>query len=56
MSDESKLHALSRRELMVTAGAVAAGLSPATARAQTIRRTPSQILGPFYPVTKPLDP
>lgn len=45
----------SRRDLLLLAGAAAAGLHPAAAIAQTMRRTPSQILGPFYPVHKPLD-
>ena len=49
------LHKPSRRELLLLAGAAAAGLNPAAAIAQAIRRTPSQILGPFYPVHKPLD-
>ncbi len=45
----------SRRELLRLASAAAAGLNPTAASAQTIRRTPSQILGPFYPVRKPSD-
>jgi protocatechuate 3,4-dioxygenase, beta subunit len=51
------LHKPSRRDVLLLAGsgAIAAGLSTAAAVAQTIRRTPSQILGPFYPVHKPLD-
>lgn len=49
------VHILSRRELLMVAGAAAAGLNPAAAIAQTIRRTPSQVLGPFYPVQKPGD-
>ena len=51
------LHKPSRRDVLLLAGAgtMAAGLRPAAAMAQTIRRTPSQILGPFYPVHKPLD-
>jgi protocatechuate 3,4-dioxygenase, beta subunit len=49
------LHKPSRRDLRLMAGALASGLSPAAASAQIIRRTPSQILGPFYPVQKPLD-
>jgi protocatechuate 3,4-dioxygenase, beta subunit len=46
---------LSRRDVLLLAGAVAAGVKPPSASAQTIRRTPSQILGPFYPVQKPVD-
>jgi hypothetical protein len=49
------LHKPSRRDLLVLAGAIAAGLNSAGAIAQTVRRTPSQILGPFYPVHKPVD-
>ena len=49
------LHKPSRRELLLMAGALASGLNPAATSAQTVRRTPSQILGPFYPVPKPLD-
>ena len=49
------LHRPSRRHLLLLAAAAAAGFSPAEAIAQTIRRTPGQILGPFYPVQKPVD-
>ena len=46
-----------RRDLLRLSGAGTllwmAGRTPAAA--QTLRRTPSQILGPFYPVVKPLD-
>jgi protocatechuate 3,4-dioxygenase, beta subunit len=49
------LHKPSRRDLLLMASAVASGLNPAATSAQIIRRTPSQILGPFYPVQKPLD-
>jgi protocatechuate 3,4-dioxygenase beta subunit len=47
----------SRRDLLRLSG-MAALLSATTgspAASQTIRRTPSQILGPFYPVVKPSD-
>lgn len=37
------------------AGGVAALTSPRHLLAQTLRRTPSQILGPFYPLARPLD-
>ena len=49
------LQSFSRRKLLSIAGAVAVGLRSAKASAQTIRRTPGQILGPFYPVQKPVD-
>ncbi len=49
---------LSRRDLLRLSGVggvlLAATASPAIAQ-QAIRRTPAQILGPFYPVVKPLD-
>lgn len=48
---------LSRRDLLRLSGMgsllLAAGASQATA--QTMRRTPTQVLGPFYPVVKPSD-
>jgi protocatechuate 3,4-dioxygenase beta subunit len=54
MSDRSRL---SRRDLLRLSGVGgllwAAGRAPAGA--QTLRRTPTQVLGPFYPVVKPLD-
>ena len=49
---------LSRRELIRTCslGALASGAAADRAAAQQeIRRTPTQVLGPFYPVTKPAD-
>jgi protocatechuate 3,4-dioxygenase, beta subunit len=55
MGDE---RGVSRRELIraCSAGALAwaAGVDLAAAQAE-IRRTPAQILGPFYPVVKPAD-
>src|SRR5918993_4713361 len=48
---------LSRRDWFRLArawGALAA-LRPWNTAAQTVRRTPTQVLGPFYPVTKPAD-
>jgi protocatechuate 3,4-dioxygenase beta subunit len=48
------LHKPSRRDVLLLASAAAAALN-APMSAQTIRRTPGQILGPFYPVAKPLD-
>ncbi|MEO5895437.1 MAG: protocatechuate 3,4-dioxygenase [Vicinamibacterales bacterium] len=46
----------SRRDvLLVGASAIATGIGPANVDAQMIRRTSSQILGPFYPVRKPMD-
>jgi protocatechuate 3,4-dioxygenase, beta subunit len=54
MTDRDRL---SRRDLLRLSGIGsllwAAGRTPAAA--QTIRRTPTQVLGPFYPVVKPLD-
>jgi hypothetical protein len=44
------LHKPSRRDLPVMAGAVASDLNPRVTSAQTIRCTPSQILGPFWDV------
>jgi protocatechuate 3,4-dioxygenase beta subunit len=48
----------SRRRFMKAAG-IAAGVSVLTASAAavaaTLRRTPTQVLGPFYPLDKPLD-
>jgi len=46
-----------RRVLGVTAAASALTLATnaGLALSQALRRTPSQILGPFYPVAKPLD-
>jgi protocatechuate 3,4-dioxygenase, beta subunit len=48
---------LSRRDLLRLSGA--GGLlwmaGRTEAEAQTLRRTPTQVLGPFYPVVKPLD-
>jgi protocatechuate 3,4-dioxygenase beta subunit len=52
----SKIKKLSRRDLLLLTGAAGiAAAGPHAAGAQTTRRTPSQILGPFYPVHKPLD-
>lgn len=46
---------ISRRRLLGMAGAVAAfGVTRASA-AGLLRRTPTQVTGPFYPVEKPLD-
>jgi protocatechuate 3,4-dioxygenase, beta subunit len=46
-----------RRDVLTAAIAtgVASIASVPAAVAETIRRTPSQIVGPFYPLTKPLD-
>jgi protocatechuate 3,4-dioxygenase, beta subunit len=44
----------SRREMLVGAIATTASLAAPAALAQ-VRRTPSQILGPFYPLKKPQD-
>jgi protocatechuate 3,4-dioxygenase, beta subunit len=44
-----------RRVLATTAGLVVTGATGPVMAAELIRRTPSQILGPFYPVMKPLD-
>jgi protocatechuate 3,4-dioxygenase, beta subunit len=43
----------SRRELLTAGASVLGAASPALAAA--LRRTPTQVLGPFYPVEKPLD-
>jgi protocatechuate 3,4-dioxygenase, beta subunit len=48
---------VSRRRLLqlsLAAGGLA-GIGGAAGAAEAIRRTPTQILGPFYPVMKPLD-
>lgn len=47
----------SRRELVRACGAGVLGWASADVAAaqQEVRRTPAQILGPFYPVTKPAD-
>jgi protocatechuate 3,4-dioxygenase beta subunit len=46
---------ISRRRLLEMTGAVAAlGVARASA-AELLRRTPTQVTGPFYPVEKPLD-
>lgn len=54
MSDRDRL---SRRDVLRLSGVGsllwAAGRTPTAA--QTMRRTPTQVLGPFYPVVKPLD-
>ena len=54
MSDRNRL---SRRDLLRLSGAGSlvwtAGRTPAAS--QTLRRTPTQVLGPFYPVVKPRD-
>jgi protocatechuate 3,4-dioxygenase beta subunit len=50
---------ISRRQLLgmsLKAGAVAMTSSFSPVRAETrLKRTPGQVLGPFYPVTKPID-
>lgn len=48
---------VSRREVLgaALAGGAVALASARDVLAQTVRRTPSQILGPFYPLAKPLD-
>ena len=47
----------SRRRILQSTGALAsvAALGAGTAAAQSLRRTPTQVLGPFYPLEKPLD-
>src|SRR5436309_12666582 len=48
---------ISRRRVLGMAGAVGSLAmfgSASSALAQALRRTPDQILGPFYPVVKPL--
>ena len=47
-------HKFSRRHLLAGACAAAAFGGPAAA-AEQLRRTPTQALGPFYPLEKPLD-
>ncbi len=49
---------MSRRHvlgLVVAVGSVVMSGGVSTVFAQAFRRTPDQILGPFYPVRKPLD-
>ena len=49
---------ISRRELLRLSGLgglFAVAGNPSHAEGQTLRRTPTQVLGPFYPVVKPLD-
>jgi protocatechuate 3,4-dioxygenase, beta subunit len=48
---------VSRREVlrMSLVAGVFASTGVGTAIAQALRRTPAQVLGPFYPVVKPLD-
>ena len=48
---------ISRRGLLVASGACAtvAALGGVAAAANELRRTPTQALGPFYPLEKPLD-
>ncbi len=50
---------ISRRQLLsmsLKVGAVAMASSFSPVRAETrLKRTPGQVLGPFYPVTKPID-
>ena len=47
---------LSRRWLLASgACATVAALGPLAAAAEKLRRTPTQMLGPFYPLEKPLD-
>jgi protocatechuate 3,4-dioxygenase beta subunit len=50
-----QLRKVSRRDLLLLASAAVSGFHPEATSAQSIRRTPSQVLGPFYPVQKPLD-
>ena len=45
----------SRREWLRLAAMGGVLLSAPRAAAQAVRRTPSQVLGPFYPVAKPSD-
>jgi protocatechuate 3,4-dioxygenase beta subunit len=47
----------SRRRMLLNSGACAtvAALGGAVAAAESLRRTPTQVLGPFYPLEKPLD-
>jgi protocatechuate 3,4-dioxygenase, beta subunit len=54
-SSHPRLHRPTRREVLLVAAAMSGGLHSSSAMAQAIRRTPSQILGPFYPMDKPLD-
>ena len=52
----SSERAISRRHaLTALAGLVLYGANFATARGEALRRTPGEILGPFYPMMKPLD-
>jgi protocatechuate 3,4-dioxygenase beta subunit len=51
------LSRFSRRRILAATGACASlvAVSRAAAAADTLRRTPTQVLGPFYPLDKPLD-
>ena len=48
---------LSRRRVLLGSGAcvTVAALGSAAASAEALARTPTQVLGPFYPLEKPLD-
>jgi len=47
---------ISRRRVLLSSGACAvAALGGVAAAADKLRRTPTQVLGPFYPLEKPLD-
>ncbi len=52
----TELH-FSRRRVLLGSGACAtvAALGGAAGAADALRRTPTQVLGPFYPLEKPLD-
>src|SRR5436190_20878527 len=47
-------HEVSRRRVLRMAVAAAGMVMTGNVLAQALRRTPDQILGPFYPVIKPL--
>jgi len=56
MSANPKLSRRQVLEMSLTLGGIALSLPLSSVLAQTgLRRTPDQVLGPFYPVTKPLD-
>jgi protocatechuate 3,4-dioxygenase, beta subunit len=45
----------SRRRILQATGVLASVAALRTAAAESLRRTPTQVLGPFYPLDKPLD-
>ncbi len=46
---------MGRRQLLRASGGMCAWLAPMPLLAETLRSTPSQVLGPFFPISKPAD-